>query len=687
MIVIDKPLYEVFDLPVVPVRIVETEEGRKRQPLVEWGRWIDGRQTPEERGKILSWAEREGLDVAIVGGHNVEGYGYFCCIDIDLPSEEALSKLRGDRRIVTYLERSRRGRLHAYYFSRRPVPTLIFEGVPIELLGRGHLITVAPSKGYKPLNSGPLRVVDDALKLFIDLAVELGYDLEEALAQRSGETETDQPVLNGWLEAIVEELRRRGLNPRKGPNYYSCLCPFHKEAHPSFAINHRRYYGIDYHDGKVYRLLDLAKKLGLELIAEVGEDSSAPKINTVPVVGGEVIGDVLVEVVAGPKLLLYYPAENKIVVAEELRQGDKVYRPYHTFPYPLADVPKAIGPDPTLWVDTREFIRAYFDHLDPRVYDIMTAAVAWSYFYRDIGVSTPYILFLGPWRSGKTRALEVLESLSYKAVRVVDPSEASLFRSIELLRPTLLIDESQIVDQNVRAVMASGYRYGSKVMRVIDPEAEGFEGMKFFDTFAFIIYASREEPPSDILSRTVVVHCEKNLRPTLKRIDEARALDLRTRWLAQKLYYHGKIEVTFEEFESADGRLQELFSPLIVMAKTFGGDEAAKAVESYGRTVEMELNAYEASTPEAELVEAVARIVEERAGDVPEVVYNDEIVAALNSHDWTPERVGRRMAALGFKRYRGPNGRRGYIVDLALLRRLKLRYSLFQETLPTAQDL
>jgi hypothetical protein len=501
------------------------------------------------------------------------------------------------------------------------------------------------------------------------------------LAEESGETETDHSILSERLAAIIDELRKRGLNPRRGPNYYSCLCPFHPEKHPSFAINHRKYYAIDYHDGRIYKLLDLAKALGLNLVAEVGEDSSAPKTKPTPIVGGETTDGCLVEVIVGPKLLLYYPAENKIIVAEEFRQGDKVYKPYHTFPYPLPDAPKTIGPDPSLWEETKEFIGAYFDHLDDRVYDVMAAATAWSYFYRDIKVSTPYILFLGPWRSGKTRALEVLESLCYKGIRVVDPSEASLFRSIELLRPTLLIDESQIVDQNVRAVVASGYRFGSKVMRILDPEADGFEGVRFFDTFAFVVYASREEPPSDIFSRSIVIHCEKNIRPTLKRINEARALDLRTRWLAQKLYYYGKIEISFEEFQSMDGRLQELFSPLIVMARTFGGDEAAKAVESYGRSTEIELSAYESSTPEAELVEAVARIVEERGGDAPEVVYADEIKAVLND-EWSPQRIGQKMAALGFRRHRGTGGRRGYIIDLALLRRLKLRYGLFQETLP-----
>jgi hypothetical protein len=219
---------------------------------------------------------------------------------------------------------------------------------------------------------------------------------------------------------------------------------------------------------------------------------------------------------------------------------------------------------------------------------------------------------------------------------------------------------------------------------VFDPEAEGLNGIRFYDTFAFIIYASREEPPSDIFSRSIVIHCEKNLRPTLKRIDEARALDLRTRWLSQRLYYFGKIRISFDEFDSDDGRLQELFSPLIVMAKIFGDNGAVDSINSYGRQVERELREYESSTPEAELVEAVARIVEEREGDAPEVVLTSEILERLNNREWTAQRIGRRMGSLGFKRYHGPDGKRGYIIDLSLLERLKLRYGLSQSTLATS---
>jgi hypothetical protein len=224
--------------------------------------------------------------------------------------------------------------------------------------------------------------------------------------------------------------------------------------------------------------------------------------------------------------------------------------------------------------------------------------------------------------------------------------------------------------------LATGYRYGARILRVIDPEAPGLEGIKAFDVFLFAICASREEPASDIVSRSITVYCERNTRPTLKRIDEVKALELRTRWLAQRLYYHGKIKISFEEFQSDDGRLQELFSPLLVMAQTFGDNEAVEAVESYGRQVERELKDYESSTPEAELVEAVARIIEEREGDAPEVVLTSEILERLNNREWTPHRVGKRMTALGFKRYRSPDGRRGYLVDLSLLARLKLRFGL-----------
>jgi hypothetical protein len=209
---------------------------------------------------------------------------------------------------------------------------------------------------------------------------------------------------------------------------------------------------------------------------------------------------------------------------------------------------------------------------------------------------------------------------------------------------------------------------------------EGLEGIRFFSTFSFIIYASREEPPGDILSRSIVINCEKNARPLARRIDEAKALELRTRWLAQRLRYFGKIEVRFDEFTSDDGRLQELFSPLLVMARTFGGAQAVEAIESYGRKVEEDIKAYESSTEEAEVIGALLQYVKEAPGDAPEIVYVSDLRALLGD-DWSPHKIGRCLSSLGLRRFKAPGGKRGYYIDYELLRRLALRYGYSEPTI------
>ena len=56
--------------------------------------------------------------------------------------------------------------------------------------------------------------------------------------------------------------------------------------------------------------------------------------------------------------------------------------------------------------------------------------------------ATPYVLIVSPEkRSGKSRLLEVLELLVARPWRVTGASEAAMFRKIDGVRPTLLLDE------------------------------------------------------------------------------------------------------------------------------------------------------------------------------------------------------------------------------------------------------
>ncbi len=77
--------------------------------------------------------------------------------------------------------------------------------------------------------------------------------------------------------------------------------------------------------------------------------------------------------------------------------------------------------------------------------------------------TTPYLAILSPEkRSGKTRLLEVLESLCARPWRMLAPSEAVLYRKLNQDKPTVLLDEGgrslQRVDRAQRAAPHTAQR-------------------------------------------------------------------------------------------------------------------------------------------------------------------------------------------------------------------------------------
>ena len=73
----------------------------------------------------------------------------------------------------------------------------------------------------------------------------------------------------------------------------------------------------------------------------------------------------------------------------------------------------------------------------------------------------PRLLFASPeMRCGKTTALGVLRRLSFRALQAANISTAAVFRTIEAMRPTLLIDEADTFlakSDELRGVVNSGH--------------------------------------------------------------------------------------------------------------------------------------------------------------------------------------------------------------------------------------
>jgi len=160
----------------------------------------------------------------------------------------------------------------------------------------------------------------------------------------------------------------------------------------------------------------------------------------------------------------------------------------------------------------RQLIVRYVCLPAPEYADVMALWVAHCHA---IGAATtsPRLVFKSPEKaSGKTRALEVLETLVPSPLATVNASVAAVFRLLkEEPTTTLLFDEVDSIfnpkagnqHEELRALLNAGYRRGATVARVVG------EGKKMrverFPVFAATALAAIGDLPETVESRSVIV--------------------------------------------------------------------------------------------------------------------------------------------------------------------------------------
>lgn len=229
--------------------------------------------------------------------------------------------------------------------------------------------------------------------------------------------------------------------------------------------------------------------------------------------------------------------------------------------------------DFTLFEDVEDYVYAHVDLSDKRQYSLMAAYAMVTWVYGELFDSLPFLLFLGPYSSGKTRALEILARVCWRPVLSSTLGEANIFRPTEIFKPTLLIDEMDLTarserGQNIVSLLRARQRRGLTVMR-INPEKSGLESIEWYKTYGPTAIASTKDIVPDLKSRCLVFGMLEKTRPVKKRIDERRGQELRDRLLAFKIRHMG--DPKDEPHEELDflksGRLEELFSPLVRICK------------------------------------------------------------------------------------------------------------------------
>lgn len=231
--------------------------------------------------------------------------------------------------------------------------------------------------------------------------------------------------------------------------------------------------------------------------------------------------------------------------------------------------------------------------------------------------STPRLAILSSEPgSGKTRVLEMVESLSHNGIRVTDPTGPALVSLVNDERATICIDEIDVLfgtgagQRPVRAFLNAGYRQGSKIAR----------SGKLSDCFAPVAMAgmgqnfSTNDALRPLYTRSIIVRMKKKsaeqkiddyrermhgpiahgLRDSLTSWGTSHALELATAWPTLP--------------EGVVDRLADVWEPLIAIGETAGPEWAKRASEACRAIALSDVQIDGHLSPTQRLVKALSRV-------------------------------------------------------------------------------
>jgi hypothetical protein len=235
-----------------------------------------------------------------------------------------------------------------------------------------------------------------------------------------------------------------------------------------------------------------------------------------------------------------------------------------------------------------KFLRRFLILPNERDYTIAVLWVAHTYFTDRIPTSPRLAIISPEYGCGKSRFLEVLESLCYRGEKLDHQTRSYLMRMVELTvqeygkPPTLLIDEIDAVwksnsedGEALRAFVNTGYR-NTGYYGITEGEGKNRKPTKF-RTFAPIAIAGKGEVlPESVMTRSHIIRLQKRsgtqtVEKFLNR-DVKNAGEELNEWLQAWSESVGEDVTYLDLILPVEDREEEIWSPLFQVAYVAGGD-------------------------------------------------------------------------------------------------------------------
>jgi len=330
----------------------------------------------------------------------------------------------------------------------------------------------------------------------------------------------------------------------------------------------------------------------------------------------------------------------------------------------------------------RDIIRRIRRHVICSFDDALVIAlwVVFSWVHDDAAVHSPLLLVTSAEpESGKTTTLNIVSYLAPRAIASVEISGAALFRSIQLWKPSFVIDEFDSVlastDDDraaLRSVINSGHVRGQGVLRCVTDDHRP----EMFSTFApkAIGMIGKKLPPAT-LGRCIVIELQRRLKAeTIERFahqDDAELSELRRRlrrWSMDNAdaLSGASVSTPFDNRRADNWRVLFAIADLCSGAEEWGDKARAAAVKLESST--------DTTSPQVQCAIHIKRIFDE---DKCDAILSVTLVARLKEDPeapWAEWNRGKGLSQKGLAdllggRRRGQGNRGGfgiYSVDVHL---------------------
>ncbi|WP_371787280.1 DUF3631 domain-containing protein [Streptomyces albidoflavus] len=200
--------------------------------------------------------------------------------------------------------------------------------------------------------------------------------------------------------------------------------------------------------------------------------------------------------------------------------------------------------------------------------------------------TTPRIAFLSPEPgSGKSRALEIIEILTPRAVSTASASANALYRLVDAAegRPTVLFDEVDTIfgpaagdNEALRGFLNTGYRRIGGAIRCIGDGSN--QTAQTFSSYCAVALAGLGHLPDTVSTRSIIIRMRKRapnerVEPYRQRVHEKQGHALRDELATWAEQVYDTVANAWPAMpDGVSDRPADVWEPLIAIADAAGGD-------------------------------------------------------------------------------------------------------------------